>query len=348
MRRGLTFGKFMPLHRGHQFLIDTALSQCDDLTILVYDSTPPGVYPPMPLEKRLGWVRELYPEAENILGLRDPFPNGEGDGPECAPSYAEQISFLGQFDVLFTSEPSYAEFAGLIGAKHVVVDESRELVPISGTEIRTNVYEARGWMDPLVYSSLIQKVVFVGTESAGKSTLAAKMAEVCDTLWVHEFGRELWEAQGLTGTFADHLKMARRQYQREEAAARQAREFVFCDTNAWTTLQWSLRSYATADQRLIDLVEKTVDEYIWVVCDNDFGWVQDGTRELEGDLSGAFQLQQIRDLDRRGIAYYLISGPLERRVEQMLAVIRNYRSQHVHLPGGNSMRPFQSALRSSD
>jgi len=59
MRRGLVFGKFMPLHRGHQHLIDTALSQCDDLTIVVYDSDPAGDYTPMPIELRLAWLRSL-------------------------------------------------------------------------------------------------------------------------------------------------------------------------------------------------------------------------------------------------------------------------------------------------
>ena len=43
MKRGLVFGKFLPLHRGHQLMIETALSQVDDLTIVVYDSRRPGV-----------------------------------------------------------------------------------------------------------------------------------------------------------------------------------------------------------------------------------------------------------------------------------------------------------------
>src|SRR5437763_12971230 len=101
-------------------------------------------------------------------------------------------------------------------------------------------------IDPLVYASLVRKVALVGTESSGKSTLARACAERWDTVWVHEFGRELWEAQGLQGTFADHLKIARRQHEREQAAIRHARRFLFCDTNAWTTLHWSLRSYGAA------------------------------------------------------------------------------------------------------
>src|SRR5207248_1999283 len=39
---------------------------------------------------------------------------------------------------------------------------------------------------------LIQKVVMVGTESTGKTTLARELARVYDTRWTHEFGREFW------------------------------------------------------------------------------------------------------------------------------------------------------------
>src|SRR6476646_2529879 len=286
MTRGLIVGKFMPLHRGHQLLIESALAKVDDLTVVIYDNTPPGHYPAMPIDLRMKWLRELYPNLENIVPRSDPLPadmsQEERDEPKYADLYARDLDFLGPFDYVFSSEEYGDPFAEALGAESVVVDLARETLPISGTQIRENIYENRGWIDPLVYRSLIKKVVFVGTESAGKSTLAKAMAEEMNTEWVHEYGRELWEAQGLTGSFADLLKIATNQYRREEAAALHSREFLFCDTNAWTTLQWSLMYNDTADARLYDLVERTKDEYIWILCRNDFGWVDDGTRELRG------------------------------------------------------------------
>jgi HTH-type transcriptional repressor of NAD biosynthesis genes len=322
VRRGLVFGKFMPLHRGHQLLIDTALSEVDELSIVVYDSEPLGDYPPMPLELRLRWLNELYPHAESIVGVEDPLKHDpEHDHPRYAAMYADGVRFLGPFDKVFTSEPGYEEFSRQLGAEHVVVDAARALVPTSGTTIRGDLYAHRGWLEPSVYASLIRKVVFVGTESTGKTTLARRMAEELDTLWVHEFGRELWEEQGLQGSFADHLLIARNQRQREEAASRHARRFLFCDTNAWTTLHWSLRSYGVADGRLHELAAATMDDYLWVLCDNDFGWVEDGTRELPGEASVAFQQQQIADLERRRVPYTVASGPLEERVATVRALL---------------------------
>lgn len=322
MRRGLVFGKFMPLHRGHQLLIERALGEVDDLTIVVYDSRPTGVYPPMPIALRTGWLRELYPDVEAIVPLDDPLRDDpEADDPRYAPLYAAGLDFLGRFDRVFTSEPAYERFARELGAQHVVVDAARELVPISGTRIRSDPYASRGWLDPRVYASLVQKVVLVGSESTGKTTLARRLAEVYDTVSTHEFGRELWEAQGLTGTFADHLAIARRQHVREEAASRHARSFLFCDTNPWTTLHWSLRSYGTADSRLHALVDETIGDYVWILCANDFGWIDDGTRELPGELGERFQEQQRADLVRRGVPFQVVRGSVEERTRQVEAII---------------------------
>lgn len=311
----------MPLHRGHQLLIESALAKVDDLTVVVYDSNPPGHYPAMPIEKRVQWIAQLYPQLENIVPRKDPLPQDmpqeDKDDPKYAELYANDLAFLGQFDFVFSSE-SYGEaFAEALGAKSVVVDEAREMLPISGTQIRENVYEHRGWVDPIVYRSLIQKVVFVGTESSGKSTLAKAMAERMNTEWVHEYGRELWESQGLTGTFRDMLKIAENHYKREQAATLHAREFLFCDTNPWTTLQWSLMYNDTADARLTEMVERTKDEYIWILCRNDFDWVDDGVRELPGLKAMEFQHQIKQNLINLGVEWYEVRGSVEERIEQV-------------------------------
>jgi HTH-type transcriptional regulator, transcriptional repressor of NAD biosynthesis genes len=318
MRRGLVIGKFMPLHRGHQLLIDAALAECDDVTVVVYDSRVPAVYPPMPLEKRLGWLTRLYPQLEQIVGVPDPLEPPSNEDPANAAAYAAGLGFLGRFDRFYSSEPAYERFARLLGAEHVVLDQARELVPVSGSLVRSDPYRYRALMSPIVYASLVRRIALVGTESTGKSTLARALAERLGTVWVHEYGRELWEAQDLQGSFADHWRIAERQRRREDAAALHAREFLFCDTTAWTTLQWSLNSYGSADARLEQLVDATMDDYEWIVCDNDFGWVQDGTRELQGPRSAAFQRRQLADLDARGVDYLVVSGSVERRLAQVL------------------------------
>lgn len=333
MTRGLVVGKFMPLHRGHQLLIESALSYVDNLTVVVYDSHPEGEYPDMPAHMRAKWISKLYPNVENVIVRKDPlagvreytpenFPYDkevDKDDPIYAPAYARDLEFLGKFDFVFSSEDYGDPFAEALGAKSIVIDIARNMLPISGTQIRENVYAHRGWIDPIVYRDLIQKVVFVGTESAGKSTIAEAMSHELDTRWVHEYGRELWEAQNLGGSFHDLSKIAKKQYDREEAAVPHSRDFLFCDTNPWTTLQWSLMYNQTADERLYELAQKTKDDYIWFLCSNDFGWVEDGVRELVGEKSKSFQLQIMSELAKSGIDYTVIHGSVDERKRQIIS-----------------------------
>src|SRR5690349_18233505 len=107
MRRGLVIGKFMPLHHGHELLIETALAECDDVTVVVYDSDVAGGtgsdsasdsgLAAMPLGLRLGWVRDLYPQLEQLVGLPDPLAWPANEDPASAEVYAEQLRCLGRF-----------------------------------------------------------------------------------------------------------------------------------------------------------------------------------------------------------------------------------------------------------
>jgi len=78
MKRGLTLGKFPPLHRGHRLVIQTALEEMDEVVVIVYDA--PGTTR-VPLAVRAGWIRAVYPAARVIEA---------GDGP-TAVGYTPEI-----------------------------------------------------------------------------------------------------------------------------------------------------------------------------------------------------------------------------------------------------------------
>ena len=59
MTKALVLGKFLPLHKGHEYLIDYAIKNSDKLYIIVdniYDEI-------IPLDTRMNWIKELYPNA---------------------------------------------------------------------------------------------------------------------------------------------------------------------------------------------------------------------------------------------------------------------------------------------
>ena len=80
-----------------------------------------------------------------------------------------------------------------LNAVNRFVDPSRKIMPISGSAIRKNPHEFKEFIHPLVYRDLITNIVFLGAPSSGKSTIAQRMANEYDTIWMPEYGREYSE-----------------------------------------------------------------------------------------------------------------------------------------------------------
>ncbi len=71
---GLTLGKFAPLHNGHQLVIETALSEMDEVTVIIYDAPETTS---IPLNIRSNWIRLLYPQVRIIEAWDGPTEVGE-------------------------------------------------------------------------------------------------------------------------------------------------------------------------------------------------------------------------------------------------------------------------------
>jgi NadR type nicotinamide-nucleotide adenylyltransferase len=167
-------------------------------------------------------------------------------------------------------------------------------------------------------SEQVRLIALIGGESSGKSTLAAALAERFDTLWVHEYGRELWIEREATLDFEDLLAIGEVQVAREEEALRRARRFLFCDTTALVTAFYSHSLFGRIDPRLQRLAERRYDHHL--LCAPDFAFVQDGHRVDE-----AYRQEQhdyyVAALREQGQAFTLIEGASERRIERAVGVL---------------------------
>ena len=68
---------------------------------------------------------------------------------------------------------------------------------------------------------MIKKVVVIGPESTGKSTLCQRLAGHYHTLWVPEYAREYLEKNGTQYSYDDLLTIAKGQIGLEEAISNQ-------------------------------------------------------------------------------------------------------------------------------
>lgn len=322
MTRGLVVGKFSPLHRGHELVIRRALAECDEVCVVSWANPEfPGSEP----EKRERWLAELFPEARRLV-VRDGVPH-DSEPDDVQRLFAARLcrDVLGvEVDAVYTSESYGPGFAAFLArffqreVRHVAVDPARSGVPISATRIREDVHAHREYLSPAVYASFVERVVLYGGESSGKSTLAEALAAHFDTAWVAEYGRDLWIEKDGALVYEDMLHIGRRQIELEDAAARRARRYLFCDTSPLTTLFYSRELFGRADPRLEGLAERRYERVI--LCAPDFEFVQDGTRQEPGFRARQHAWYE-EELARRGIAWTEVGGSVEARVVKVAAVL---------------------------
>lgn len=313
MTLGLVVGKFYPPHKGHKHLIDTARSQVDHLIVVL----PHHPSQSIPGELRLAWLREIHPDCDIRL-VPDELDN---DSEQWA---RWTIAYLGRApDVVFTSEDYGPRFAEFMGCRHVMVDRSRSAVPVSGTVIRADPLSYLDFLEPCVRAHYVKRVVLIGAESTGKTTLAQMLAERFRTAWVPEYGREHWERKvaGLTMTDPlpgwtddEFVHIATTQQARENAAAREANKVLICDTNAFATGTWYER-YRHARHPEVDAIGGRDKVDLYLLTRPDVAFVQDGVRDGE-KIRDWMHARFAEQLATRTTPTILIEGAYPHRFEQ--------------------------------
>ena len=275
--RGLVVGKFYPPHRGHKLLIDAALAGADEVHVVV--CARPTENPPADL--RAGWLREIHPAARVHL-IDDRYD--ADDSRVWAAACTRLLGFAP--DVVFTSEDYGEPFAACLGCRHVPVDKARRAVPVSGTAVRADPFGNWAFLEPPVRAFYARRVVLVGAESTGKTTLATDLAAALGTVWVPEYGRIYWEekmARGEPNVWApeEFTAIARGQCDREDAAARAANRVLICDTDAFATRVWFRRYMGDRSDAVDAVAREHRRPDLYLLTDIGTPFFQDGTRDGE-------------------------------------------------------------------
>ena len=318
MTLGFVVGKFYPPHRGHRHLIETARRHCDRLVVLL----PHHPSQKIPGELRRDWLREIHPDCDIRL-----VPDELGDDRKAWARFT--VELLGRApDVVFTSEGYGPGFAAELGCRHVMVDRDRAAFPISGTQVRSSPLDHLEWLEPCVRAYFVRRVVLIGAESTGKTTLAQALAERYSTVWVPEFGREHWERKvagpAMDGplpawSVAEFREIAAEQQRRENEAARRANRVLLCDTNAFATGTWHERYQGCRDE-VVDEIGRRDRVDLYLLTEPDFPFVQDGWRDGES-IRDWMHTRFVEQLDASPTPVVRLRGPLEDRIAQASAAI---------------------------
>lgn len=341
-RHGLVIGKFYPPHAGHHHLVRAAARAAERVTVVVMAAAVESI----PLADRVAWMREVHAGDENVTvtGVRDDHPvDYESDAiwrahvalmREAARSVTEE-----PVDAVFTSETYGDELARRLGARHVPVDPARATHPVSGTAVRADPVAHWDALAPCVREHLAWRVVLVGAESTGKTTLAEALAAHLRTrggafreaAWVPEVGREVTEhklaALGpaaqmteLSWGSEDFVDIAREQARREAAAARAGAPVVVCDTDAFATGIWHER-YRGEPSPAVDALGGAAPFHLYLLTHpDDVPFSQDGLRD--GEHVRAWMTERfVERLDAGGRRWQWLRGGREAREARALGAI---------------------------
>lgn len=167
----------------------------------------------------------------------------------------------------------------------------------------------------------LKKVVVIGPESTGKSTLCAALAAHYHTRWVREYAREYLQEHGMSYSYETLPVIARGQLAGEDSAATGAEDLLFIDTDLYVIKVWSEFVFGRCESWILDqIVRRRYDAYL--LCRTDLPWTDDPLREYP-DPGIRDRLYQIyKDLlVNQPVPWAEVGGAADERVRQAIAAV---------------------------
>jgi NadR type nicotinamide-nucleotide adenylyltransferase len=301
----IVIGRFDPLHRGHQMLIDTARGLADATTIVV--NTAVGR---VPGATRVAWCREL---ADAVALDAPPAPGGPHDLAFWQHWAAAIRPLVATADVLVSSDRQAWRLADVLGVAFVLVDPDRLALPIAATEIRRDPRAAWDLLAPPARAHYATRVTLLGPEASGKSTLARALADALRTVWVPEQARVVAERRRGVLRVADLERCADVQLALEDALARQANRVVVNDTDARSLELWAERLFGSTPAGLAARA---------AACRPDLYVLAEPLPLGTADPARARFARRCREVvTASGVPWVVAGGSIEQRVSAVLAAL---------------------------
>lgn len=162
----------------------------------------------------------------------------------------------------------------------------------------------------------MKKVILIGPESSGKSTLCQQLGEHFQTPYTTEFARAYLTQLDQAYTEEDLLEIAKGQLASEQVEG----ELLFCDTDLLTIKIWSDYKYGQTHPWIIDqIAQQQQEDRFYLVCKPDIPWTADPLREHPNNREELFDIH-LKELQKLQLTYHIIDG--EERLQKALSKIQ--------------------------
>lgn len=321
---GMYGGSFNPLHMGHVDCILKAAGMCKELYIVLSIG-----YKRDEIDARIRyrWLYQLTEHIGNVklITITDDAETKAGYEREHWQKDAEDVKRqVGKkIDVVFCgSDYDESSFWNVCYPESELYIFPRN--GISSTEIRKNPYAHWDWIPQVARPYYTKKVLLMGIESTGKSTLTINLAHAFNAEYIDEAGRDISERSG-TDTMMlpeDYTEILLQHKLNEIKTQARGNRLLFIDTDALVT-RFFMDFLDGDDPRieanrvLADAIDALNRYDLILYLEPDVEFFLDGGRSEEIRDNREKYSNQIKELLRsHGRDFVCISGDYKERFEK--------------------------------
>lgn len=329
---GMYGGCFNPLHLGHINCIIQAANQCKKLYVVLSHSDSDIE---IPYQIRFRWLKQATKDMDNVevVAIKDNSKSKDEydwrQGSEDIKNTIKElinVVFCGS-DYNTTDNPFHICYPN---ASIVYID--RGVVNISSTKIRNSPYKYWDYLPKEVRPYFVKKVLVIGTESCGKSSLVRNLAKYYNTSYVEEKGRNICEfAGGIDNMIPyDFVEILHTHKLSEIEETRKANKLLFVDTDCIVTDYYLKLQFENTNTNITNVSElaysmSKLNKYDLVIfLEPDVEWVQDGTRTYGEDEVRTKNNDKLKDmLKSYEIKYHSVKGNYQDRFLDSVKLINS-------------------------
>lgn len=176
---------------------------------------------------------------------------------------------------------------------------------------------------------MIRKIVIIGPESTGKSTLCEQLATHYHTEWCREYAREYLLKNGMDYSYEDLLTIAKGQLELEDEHNDRVSEMSaenkpfpsFIDTDMYVMKVWCEFVFQKCHRFILDQIVSR-QYHLYLLCSTDLEWVKDELREYP-DLESRERLYKMYHdiMVNQSVPWVEISGDYDQRLQKAITAV---------------------------
>lgn len=328
MKLGIVIGKFMPLHNGSLTLCNVAQKLSDKIILIII--TSPGDQIPVSIRKK--WLKLENPNAI----IKTLYIENNLTSKKISKSTLKTISTLLPRGTIhfFGSESYIADISNALGKQYTILDSDRIAQNIKSSDLITKPYDNWFNMPFSVRISLIRRVVLVGPESVGKSTLAKNLQRyLVKEPFLPEYGRT-YETFRDPGPYKDKefYTIVETQAAHRTALLPFSGPIFIEDTDELVTSVW----VEMLLNKKIQKIENQINlPHLYLLMDPSVPFTNEEIRYFNGQKRIDFYNKLERKLEFYDASFQVLTGTWEDRETEARKIIKSLLSEK---PGWSELR----------